>query len=169
MKYIKDLVLTDNFLIKGHINSGGQRLSTFLNNTLRDFLDIDEVTLIHSVHGGRIATMQMMVRVDEIILAHEIDVAGDEGLRLLAKEERDAIEVAALFGGTTPFQLFGKVSERAIERNRSGRYDFIVVVEPKLRETTDQAGHEFAAFENLSYVIANRNRVAMISRSPMVP
>jgi hypothetical protein len=169
MRYIRDLLLTDNFLIKGHIHTGGQRLSTFLNNTPRSFLEIEETTLTSPVHSERIAAARIMVRVDEIILAHEIEEAGDESLRLLAEMEKNQVEVTAFFGGTRPFQLAGKVSERAIERTRSRRYDFMVVVEPKFQETTGQAGHDYSAFENLPYVIANRNRVSMIFRSPVAP
>lgn len=162
MKYLKDLLLTDRFFIRGHIKTGGQRLSTFLNNTSKRFLEMEEVTVVKHDGNERVVTAWMRVRVDEIILAHEMEVSGDEGLRMLAERGRDEIAVTASFSCNTPLQLSGRVSRRAIDCDSPRHHDFIVVVEPKLRGLTGKALHKHAAFENLPYVIVNRNRLAFI-------
>jgi hypothetical protein len=163
MRYLKHLLLTDTFLMKGHINTGGQRLSSFLSSVPKRFLEMNEVTLVNHIQGECFTTPWMLVRVDEIVLAHELEVAGDEVLRLLAGQDRDNIAVTAHFGGTAPFQVSGKVSKRAIERDTpAGDRDFIVIVEPELRGLMGKPAHGFATFQELPYVIANRSRIAFI-------
>ena len=118
MKYIKDLLLTDTFLIKGHLNTGGQRLSTYLNSTPRSFLEVEKAILVNHVQREDAETARILVRVDEIMLAHEMETTGDESLRLLAEPEKDLLAIAAHTGGMTPLKLSGKVSRRAIERDK---------------------------------------------------
>jgi hypothetical protein len=163
MRYLKDLLLTDTFLLKGHLKTGDRRLSTFLNTTARRFLEMDEVTVVDHSRGERVLIARMLVRVEEILLAYETEDTGDEGLKLLAEREKDEVVVNAHFGGALPLQFSGKVSKRAVERDVSASHDFIVVVEPKLREIPRKAAHEYAIFEDLPYVIANRGRLAFIA------
>jgi hypothetical protein len=163
MRYLKDLLITDNFLIKGHASTGGQRLSTFLNNNRKPFLEMDEVTLIGHDSDESVLVPWMLVRTDSILLAHEIGEAGDEGLKGLAEQETDKVTVTVHFNGRTPLQLAGKVRKRALNSEASGHHDFIVVVEAKLQGLNFQTTPEYAVFGNLSYVIMNRNRVAFIS------
>lgn len=162
MRYVKDLLLTDMFLLKGHVKTGDQRLSTFLNTTPKRFLEMDEVTFVKHTGGESVSVPQMLVRVEEILLAHEMEETGDEGLKHLAEREKDEAAVTVFFGGAMPLQLSGKVSKRAVERATS-RHDFIVVVEPVLQVFTGKASHEFAIFEDLPYLIANRARLAFIA------
>jgi hypothetical protein len=162
MRYLKDLLVTDMFLIKGHANTGNQRLSTFLSNTRKRFLEMDEVILIKHDGGERVLTPWMLVRIDDIILAHEIEEAGDEGLRGLAEREGDKIAVTTHFKGNALLQLSGKVRKRAINSDTLRHHDFIVVVEPKIRGLTVNGAREYTLLENPSYVIVNRNRIAFI-------
>jgi hypothetical protein len=162
MKYLKDLLFTDRFLIKGHVNTGGQRLSTFLNNTRKRFVEMEEVTLIRHDGGERIPTPWMLVRVDDILLAHEIEEAGDEGLRVLAEREENKIAVTAYFNSNASLQLSGKVRKHAMNSDALRHSNFIVVVEPKLRGLTFKADREYAMLENLSYAIVNKDRLAFI-------
>ncbi|MBZ5498644.1 MAG: hypothetical protein LAP85_19790 [Acidobacteriia bacterium] len=164
MKYIKDLLLTDTFLIKGHLNTGGQRLSTYLNSTPRSFLEVEKAILVNHVQREDAETARILVRVDEIMLAHEMETTGDESLRLLAEPEKDLLAIAAHTGGMTPLKLSGKVSRRAIERDTPTCHDFVIVIEPKLRGLTDKAAQICAVFDGLPFVIANRNRLAIIFR-----
>jgi hypothetical protein len=163
MKYRKDLLLTDTFLLKGHLVTGGQRLSSFLNSTPKRFLEMNEVTVIDHAQGECVQIPRMQVCVDEILLAHEMEVTGDAGMRLLlAERERDEVALTVHFGRAIPLQLSGKVSRRAIDRDAPGRHDFIVVIEPRLQGLTGKAAEECAVFVKLLYVIANRNRIAFI-------
>jgi hypothetical protein len=159
MIYLKDLILTDAFLIKGHINTAGQRLSTFLNNFHKRFLEVEEATVRDQVQDTSFTTARMLLRVEEILLAHEREDIGDEVLRHLAEEERDDIPVTIQFNGVVRFQLLGKMKKRAVERDSSGQHDFLVVVEPKLLGLTSKA---LDYFEDLPYLIVNKSRIAHI-------
>ena len=159
MIYLKDLLLTDTFLLKGHISTGGQRLSSFLNNIPKHFLEMDEVTVADHVQGVRFTNTRMLLRVEEIILAHELGEAGDESLRLLAGQERIDATVTARFSGATPLTVSGRVSRRAIEHDAPGQHEFIVFVEPRFEGLASIAQD---AFKDLPYVIANRGRIALI-------
>jgi hypothetical protein len=162
MMYLKDLVLTDTFLLKGHISSGGQRLSSFLNGIPKRFLEMNEATVTDLLLGARFTNTRMLLRVEEIILAHELVEKGDESLRLLAAQERDEITATARFSGPTPLVASGRVSRRALEHDTPGQHEFIVISEPSFEGLTGIAQD---AFKNLPYVIANRGRIAFIYES----
>jgi hypothetical protein len=162
MKFLKDLLFTDMFLIKGHANTGGQRLSTFLNRIPKRFLEMEETTLIKHDGSGRFFAPCVQVRVSDIIFAHEMEVTGDESLRFLAEHERDDIEVNAYFSGITPLQLSGKVRKRALAPDALNGNDFIVMIEPRLEGFTPGPAPEYTIFENLPYAIVNKNRLAFI-------
>jgi hypothetical protein len=164
MKFFKDLLFTDMFLIKGHVNTGGHRLSTFLNNAHRRFLDMEEATLIKHDGSGRITAAWIQVRVDDIIFAHELESSGDEGLKLLAERERDDIDIAAHFSGNPGLQLSGKVRKHTLDAETLSKHDFIVVIEPRFEGLAIPPDPEYAIFNNMSYAIVNRNRLALIFR-----
>jgi hypothetical protein len=165
MRYLKDLLYTEKFLIKGHANTGGQRLSTFLNKTRKHFLEMEDATLIRHDGGDRILTPWMLARLDNIILAYENEESGDEGLKILAERESDRIEVKAFFSGNCSLQLSGKMRKRAMDSDAIRHQDFIVMVEPKLQGfRANKAAREYSVFDNLSYVIVNRNCLAFIFR-----
>jgi hypothetical protein len=159
MMYLKDLLLTDTFLLKGHISTGGQRLTSFLNAIPKRFLEMNEVTVTDHVRGVRFTNSRMLLRVEEIILAHELVERGDESLKLLAAQERDEVIVTARFSGATPLITSGRVSRRALEHDTPGQHEFIVFTEPNFEGLTSIA-HDI--FKNLPYVIANRGRIAFI-------
>ncbi len=164
MRYLKDLLFTETHMIRGHANTGDRRLSTFLNMTRKYFLEMEEATLIRHDGGGALQAGWMLVRLDDILLAHEMEVTGDEGLRLLGKNAGNEIAITAHFNGRLPLQLSGKVRGRSIDSDTVRNHDFFVVVDPVLRGFTANASHEYAIFKNLPYVIANRNRIAFILR-----
>jgi hypothetical protein len=159
MIYLNDLLLTEAFLIKGHINTANQRLSTFLNNFARCFLEIDNATVNDYVQDTNFHAPRILMRVEEILMAYELEEIGDEGLRHLAGQDRDYTPVVIQFGGDSRLQLQGRLSRRAMERDSAGHHDFLVVVEPKL---TGTKGKSLDVFENLPYLIANRSRIAFI-------
>jgi hypothetical protein len=162
MRYLNDLILTDTFLLRGNIDTGGQRLTSFLNNVPKRFFELHEVAATNHVTDEQFTATRMFVRIDEVLIAHEIGEGGDDRLRLLAAEERVEIPVTAQFGGTLRLQLLGKVHKHGIERETSGPHDFIVVVEPKIQGLRGTAASEYAGFKHLPYVIANRNRLTFI-------
>jgi hypothetical protein len=164
LRFFKDFIFTDTCLIKGHVNTGGQRLSTFLNNARNRFLDIEEATLIQHNGSGRTTAAWVQVHFDDILFAHELEGAGDEGLKLLAERVRDDIEVTAHFSGNLPLHLSGKVRKNSLHADTLRDHDFIVVVEPRFEGFCIPPSPEFTVLENLPYAIVNRNRLALIFR-----
>lgn len=162
MRYLKDLLLTDTCLLKGHVSTRGQRLSTFLNTTPRRCIEMSEVTLIQHSRAETLQAMHMMVRVDEILLAHEMDVSGDEVMKLLAEQKRDEVLVNIHFGGAAPIQITGMISRRVIDRDATSDHDFLVILSPQIRGLEGKLAREYAVLEGLPYVIANRDRIAFM-------
>ena len=162
MKFLKHLLLTDTFLLRGHINTGDQRLSTFLNTGLKSFLEMKEVTFVNHVQGQCMTAGNVLIRVEEIRLAYEMEASGDEYMRMLAVKEPDEMPVVVQFGGAMAFQVSGKVGKHLIERDVSGPYNFVVMTDPKIQGFTGAESHEHAAWIDLPYVIVNRNRIAFV-------
>ena len=159
MMYLKDLILTDTFLLKGHISTGDHRLSSFLNAIPKRFLEMNEVTVIDYIRGLRSTNSRILLRVEKIILAHESGEQGDESLRLLAAQERDEATVTAQFSGSTGLVVSGRVSKRALEHDTPGQHEFIVFSEPRFEGLTSIAQD---AFKDLPYVIVNRGRIDLL-------
>jgi hypothetical protein len=162
MRYLKDLLFTDTHLIKGHIHTGGQRLSTFLNNTRKRFLEMEEATLIKHSGGDSAQAGKMLISIDDILLAHEMEETGDEGMRHLGDRAKDEMAITAHFRGDIPLELSGTVRKRAIDSEVLRDHDFVVVLQPALRGLTAKPAPEYSILENPAYVIANRKRIAYI-------
>jgi len=162
MRYLKDLLLTDTHLLKGHVVTGGQRLSTFLNTTPKRHVEMYEVTLCSPSPAEVVTMPRVLVRVSEILLAHEMDEAGDQTLKILAERGRDEVPIAAFFGGAAPIRIAGRASSRIIEREAAGSRDFIVIIDPMIEGIPGGASPEYAVLSGLPYVIANRSRMALI-------
>jgi hypothetical protein len=162
MRYLKDLLCTDTYLIKGHVHTGGQRLSTFLNSTRKRFLEMEEATLIKHIGGEPLQAGRMLISVDEILLAHEMEITGDEGMRQLGDRAREEMAITACFNGDIPLQLSGKVRKRVMEADMRRDHDFIVVLEPVIQGLTSKPAPEYDILENSAYVIANRKRIAFV-------
>jgi hypothetical protein len=164
MRYRKDRLVTDRFLLKGHANTGNHRLSTFLNNSRKHFLEMDDVTLIKHDGSENFTAEWMLVHMDDIILAHEIEETGDEGLKGLSERQKDEISVTVHFDGNSSLRLSGKVRKSTLNISGSRPHDFIVMVEPEIRGLPIAEIPEYGIFENLSYVIVNRKRIAFITQ-----
>ncbi|MBN2243872.1 MAG: hypothetical protein JW793_14395 [Acidobacteria bacterium] len=162
MRFLKDVLYTDSFLIKGHVRTGEERLSGYLNNARRRFIELEEAVLLR--HGGkeRIPASRMQVHIRDILFAHESEETGDAVLRNLAKQERDEVRMTAYFSSAAPLQISGKIHRRALDANARPGRDFIVVVEPAFQGLPDAAAPEYGLFRNLRYVIVNRDRIAFL-------
>ena len=166
MRYLKDLLFTDKYLIKGHVHTGSQRLSTFLNNTRKHFLEMEEATLIKHDGGDRTQAEWMLVRVNDILFAYEMEETGDEALRNLAAPDRAEIAVTVHLKYDPPMQLSGLVRSRAIDSDTPGNHDFFVMVKPMLQGFPAKAAPEYAVLRDIPYLIVNRDRIAFIFRRP---
>jgi hypothetical protein len=162
MRYLKDILFTDTYLIKGHIHTGGQRLSTFLNTTRKRFLEMEEATCIKHSSGEAAQAGEMLISIDDILLAHEMEVTGDEAMRQLGDRVRDEMPITLHFSGDIPLEISGKVRKRAIDTDVLRDHDFVVVLQPVLRGLTAKPAPEYSILEDPSYLIANRKRIAYI-------
>ncbi len=163
MEYVKDLFLTDSFLVKGYVKTGGRRLSTFLNSYGSHFLEVHDATMIGVVKGDRIVTARAMINIREILLAHElIESAGDELQKTLADPAKDRALVNLYFSGKLPIEVTGKMLSRAYNRNDLGSQDFLVVTEPSIEGMGGKAAREFSVLKRASYLIVNRRRLAYV-------
>jgi hypothetical protein len=162
MRFLKDFLFTDSYLIKGHIKTGEQRLSTFLNNTRRRFLEMEEPTLIGHDGLERVRTEFAMIRINEILLAYEMEDTGDEGMRTLGGQHTAELQIHVYLDSSQPLELSGKVRERALESEVHRAHDFIVVMSPVLKGFPEKLPPEFSFFSNAPYLIVNRDRVTLI-------
>ncbi len=164
MRYLKDLLFTDRFLIKGHAHTGGQRLSSFLNGARKRFLEMEESTVVQHSGGVRTQAEWMMVRVDDILFAYEMEQTGDEALRKLASRDKPEIPVVFHLKCSPPVQLSGLVRKRAIRSDMLPAHDFIVMVNPEIRGLPAESSPEHALLESAPYLIVNRDRISFIFR-----
>jgi len=163
LEYVKDLFLTESFLIKGHVNTGGRRLSNWLNAQTLPFVEVNDATLIGVAQGDRIVTARAMVRMDEILLAHElIDSAGDEMAAQLSDIDGDRTLVNLYYGGRLPLEVSGKMLRRAYNRRDLGDQEFLVVTDPSIEGLGDKKAREFAVIRQAPYLIVNRTRLAYV-------
>lgn len=163
MEYVKDLFLTDSFLIKGYVKTGGRRLTTYLNSHAYRFIEVHDATMIGVSKGDRIVTARAMVHMREIILAHElIESAGDEILKRVSEPDQDRALVNLYFAGALPLEVSGKMLRRAYNRTDLGSQEFIVVTEPQVEGLNDKKPREFQLIEKAPYLIVNRDRIAYV-------
>ncbi len=162
MRYLKDLLVTDRFLIRGHIGTGGQRLTTFLNNTPRRYVEMNEATIVEHCRRDPSYFARTFVRLQEILLAYEMEETGDEILKTLAERDRYEVPVTAHFGGCLSLQIQGTMSRRVLDRDASGGLDFIIVLKPEIRGLANRTEGEYEVLDNLPYIIANRERMALL-------
>jgi hypothetical protein len=162
MKFHKDLLFTDKHLIKGHIKTGGQRLSTFLNSTRKKFLEMEEALLISHDGKDRIKTDFALVRINEILFAYENEETGDEVMRNLGGRQTAEQPILIHLNSTVPLQLSGKVRKRALESEAIRWHDFFVIMNPVLNGFSAKPAPEYSFIKNVPYLIVNRDRSAIM-------
>ncbi len=162
MRFLKDLLFTDKFLLKGHVKTGGQRLSGFLNNNRKRFLEMEEAALIRHAGGDRIQSALVMVRINDILFAYEMEESGDEGLRNLGGRDKAELAVQIHLISDTPLHLTGLVRRRALDSDAMRKHDFMVLMNPSLKGFASQPAPEYALIQNTPYLIVNRDRISII-------
>lgn len=147
------------------METGGRRLSDFLNATPRTFLEVDEagVTAHGSVETARYDSL--LVKLDEVLLAHElVEAGGDQVLKALADADRDLAGIRLQLACRTRIAVSGRVPQRLFAREDLGASRFIVVDAPEV-EGLAPAGSA-GPLRGLPYLIVNRTRIALALRLP---
>jgi hypothetical protein len=166
LRYVKDLLVTDEALIRGHVATGGRRLTDFLNSTPRTFLDVDEATVADHRTGEGVSYDSLLVRIDEVLLAHEmVEAGGDQVLKALADAGRDLAGIRLELASGLRLTVSGRVITRLLAREDLGEAHFFVVDTPVVSGFPSPDGAAPAPLRSLSYVIVNRNRVALAFRT----
>lgn len=163
MDFVKDLILTESFLIKGTVRTGERRLSTHLNSMSGPFVEVRDATMIGVNQGERIVSSRALIQSREILLAHElIDLAGDAVLKQLSEVGRERVLVSLYLGGKLPLEVSGKLLRGAYDRNDLGDRDFLVMIDPVIEGLSGHSEREFKTLLDVPYVIINRRRVAYL-------
>ncbi len=164
MRYFKDLFLTDDFLIRGHVSTGGRRLSNFLNAAARPFIEVGDATVITAGGEQPVAGGRSILRLSEILLAHELSSeAGDESLRALAERGAAEVAVSMILKGRTAIELSGTIRRTTWERDAFGQNAFVVVGRPQIRGLEAGGPGSHPLLQEMDYVIVNTARVALVS------
>jgi len=163
VEYVKDLFLTDSFLVKGYVKTDGRRLTTYLNSHDHRFIEVHDATMIGVSKGDRIVTARAMINIREVIAAHElIESAGDEILRRVSEPDAERALVNLYFSGGLPLEVSGKMLRRAYNRKDLGSQEFLVVTEPSVEGLADKKAREFKLLQKAPYLIVNRDRIAYV-------
>ena len=159
--FVEDLFLTEMFLIKGRLLNKQKRLTNLLEDYVHTFLSVRDATLVSLRSNEVIRTPSVMVNVDRVILAHElVDVAGDEGLRRLAANDKSST-VRAFYSGVTQFEISGQIEPAAYEATGPRAAKYFIMQKPVVRGI--ELGHpEMALLKSLDYAIVRSDRIAYV-------
>lgn len=161
--FIEDLFLTDVFLIKGRLAHKTKRLSNVLEDNQRQYLQVQDATLVSLRNNEVIKTPKVMINVDELILAHELfDCAGDAAMKNLAGTDDDkANRIRAFYNGSVQFEVGGKIEPGAYESNKMTGRKFFIMNAPIVRGL-DLDHAELKILKTIDYAILKKDRMAYV-------
>jgi len=159
MEIVTHLILTTRFLVKGRVNTGDRRLTTFLRSYTRPFLPMEDVTLLGLQENQRTLVRSGQLRVEDIVLAHEfLDLSGDEYQRTLAGTEESELKMVDIYlREPRGCELLGMVHPSVVESHEER--GFFVVTQPELRGLKHAGQREFEQLQSLSYVTVQRAQI----------
>ncbi len=158
---VADLFVTDTFLIKGRVEGKYARLSKVLDDARRLFVPVREATLVDLQSRERVITPRVHVRLDEIVLAHElVDVGGDLFQASLAKD-RESVRIRAFHAGRSNLEVSGRVRPNAYEPTDGARR-FFVMEAPEIRGVRLEGDKDLEILQGLPYVIVNRETLSYV-------
>ncbi|MGE0143393.1 MAG: hypothetical protein AB7I19_10595 [Planctomycetota bacterium] len=159
---VEDVILTDAFLIKGRVAGKYNRLKKVLEDYERTFLVIEEATMISLRGNDVVRTPCVRVNTKEIILAHElVDMAGDEGQRALAHDDKPN-RIRAFYSGGIQIEIAGRVSTQAYEASRATGQRWFTMREPVLRGLNLDGPNDLRLLKNLPYAIIQKQKLSYI-------
>ncbi len=162
MEFIKDILLTEQFMVKCFIETGRIRLSDYLDSLKRDFIPVNNVTMIDVQEGEIISSNEALIRRDEIILAHELlDVSGDANMKGMVDEAAFSRLVDLYHTGSLGLEISGMIRPEAYEGIEVHK-NFFVMRDPKIAGLNLKVSPEFKLISSLSYVIINRKQIGYI-------
>ena len=161
--FVEDIFLTDVFLIKGRLANKTKRLSNVLEDNERQYLQVQDATLVSLRNNEVIKTPKVMINVDELVLAHELfDCAGDIAMKSLsAGDSAKATRIRAFYKGSAQFEVAGLIESGAYESNKMTGRKYFVMTGPIVRGLElDHA--ELKILKGLDYAILKKDRMAYV-------
>lgn len=162
MDYVKDVLLTDRYMVKCFINTGERRLSDFLSLFKRDFLPLNNVTMIDLRDGRAVSSHEAMVRKDDVVVAHELlDLSGDSSMKQMHSRDAWTQNVDMIHSGIVDIEISGLVRQGSLERSDGGT-GFFVIREAALRGVNVSLNPELKILTSLPYLIVNRKQISLV-------
>ncbi|MFO0982299.1 MAG: hypothetical protein U1E76_11280 [Planctomycetota bacterium] len=159
MELINHLLLTEAFLVKGHVDTGGRRLTNFLNGHQKAFFPIYDVTMIAMDGGDKILSNEAFVPLDSVVLAHEfLEEGGDTIAKRLGRKELPTASISAFYRGAFKLDLAGRIRPKTVE-DANGVNPFFVVQDPTVAGLGQRKAREFNLLRKLPYLILNRKKL----------
>ena len=160
--FVEDLFLTDVFLIKGRIANKTKRLSNVLEDNASNYLQVNDATLVSLRNKEVIKTSNVMISVNELILAHELfDCAGDEAMRQLAGDSEKHNRIRAFYNGSIQFEVGGQIEPGAYESNKITGRKYFIMQSPVIRGL-DLDHPELKILKSIDYGILRKDRMAYV-------
>jgi hypothetical protein len=160
--FVEDVFLTDVFLIKGRLPNKSKRLTNMLEDYNRQFLQVQDATMVSLRSNEVIRTPSVMVNTAEVVLAHELlEVAGDETLRRLASGAGKPTRIRAFYNGAVQFEIAGQIEAGAYESQPITGRKYFIMRQPRFRGL--DLGHaEMTLLKGLEYAIVRKDRMAYV-------
>tara|TARA_R110002072_G_scaffold4174_5_gene29520 strand:+ start:22931 stop:23467 length:537 start_codon:yes stop_codon:yes gene_type:complete len=159
--FVEDLFLTDVFLIKGRLANKTKRLSNVLEDNQRNYLQVQDATLVSLRNNEVIKTPNVMVSVRELILAHElVACAGDDAMRSLSGNDKHN-RIRAFYNGSVQFEIGGQIEPGAYESNKVTGRKYFNMQAPMVRGL-DLDHAELKVLKSLDYAILKKDRMAYV-------
>ncbi len=162
MEYVKDVLVTDRYMVKCLINTGERRLTDFLSLFKRDFIPVNNVTMIDLRNGTTFSSHRAMVRKEDIVVAHELlDLASDASLRNLQSQEVWTHQVDMYHTGMTDLEISGLVRPGSLDRSDGG-VGFFVIRDARMQGVNVSLNPELKILASLPYLIVNRKQISLV-------
>jgi hypothetical protein len=162
VEYIKDILLTEHFLVKCFIDTGSLRLSDYLDSLTRTFVPLRNVIMIDVEQGETVSSHEAQIRRDEIIVAHELlDVTGDSDLRNMMNQATFSESVDLYHTGALGLEISGKMRPEANE-GMCGEKLFFVMLDVGIRGLDLSISPDLKRLTSMPYAIVNRKQIGYI-------
>lgn len=147
--------------MKGTVRTGGLRLTSFLNAARGRWLQVGDPALLDFERGAERTAGGLVLRLDDVLLAHEyLDLAGDPLRKRLAQpDDAQPRRMHACFRAPSRLEIVGRSNAGAPDP--AGSDEFFVVTEPELLGLDGGCEAAIAALRGLSYAIVNRSQLAV--------
>lgn len=158
---VNHLFLTTQYLVKGHVESGDQRLTDMLRNYPRPFLAVNDATLSCLDRPEQVTTTQVQLRLHDVILGYEfLDLSGDLYRRVMSEASDQEYQLAGLpVRRLAGVEIVGRMRVEVLKTPQPE--GFFVMRNPVIRGVKG-SGPDFEHLGRLPYAIINWGQIHCI-------